>query len=59
MQDALLLGCDFSSSPSRRKPILLALGTAVRGRVVLQELHRIETLAGFAERCHAGSGIGI
>lgn len=45
----LLLGCDFSSSPSRRKPIVLAIGT-VQGRVVrLQRLQRLESLSAFAD----------
>jgi hypothetical protein len=45
----LLVGCDFSSTPTRRKPIVLALGTAEGGRVQLARLERIETLAGFAD----------
>jgi hypothetical protein len=45
----LLVGCDFSSTPTRRKPIVLALGSAEGGRVQLARLERIETLAGFAE----------
>lgn len=44
----LLLGCDFSSAPSRRKPIVLALGQQTGGRVVLARLERIESLTGFA-----------
>lgn len=44
----LLLGCDFSSAPSRRKPIVLALGHQTSGRVVLSRLERLDTLAGFA-----------
>ena len=43
----LLVGCDFSSSPTRRKPIVLASGTADKGRVLLQGLERIESLADF------------
>lgn len=43
----LLLGCDFSSTPTRRKPILLALGEAAGGRVLLTRLEKIESLAGF------------
>lgn len=39
-----LLGCDFSSAPSRRKPIVLALGREQSGRVVLERLERIERL---------------
>ncbi|HEX7889657.1 MAG TPA: DUF429 domain-containing protein [Ramlibacter sp.] len=45
----LLLGCDFSSTPTRRKPILLALGTAAGGRVQLTRLEKIESLPAFAE----------
>lgn len=45
-----LLGCDFSSAPSRRKPIVLAIGQQTGGRVVLNRLERIETLGAFAKR---------
>jgi hypothetical protein len=45
----LLAGCDFSSSPSRRKPIVFATGLLDRGRVQLQGLERIETLDGFSQ----------
>ncbi len=40
----LLIGCDFSSSPTRRKPIVVAVGQAVRGRVQLTRLERFESL---------------
>ena len=40
----LLLGCDFSSSPGRHKPIVLALGERRGSRVVLQRLERFDTL---------------
>ena len=40
----MLVGCDFSSSPSKRKPIVVAMGSAKQGRVQLQELLRFETL---------------
>jgi Protein of unknown function (DUF429) len=43
----LLLGCDFSSSPNRRKPIVLALGQESAGRVVLQRLERLDSLDAF------------
>ena len=43
----VLLGCDFSSSPSRRKPIVLALGHERAGRVALAALERFETLESF------------
>jgi hypothetical protein len=42
-----LLGCDFSSSPTRRKPIVMATGSASEGRVLLAGLERIESLDGF------------
>ena len=35
----LLLGCDFSSRPTRKKPIVLASGALVGHRLVLQQLH--------------------
>jgi len=41
----MLLGCDFSSSPTRRKPVVLALGRREGARVQLTELVRLETLA--------------
>jgi hypothetical protein len=45
----ILIGCDFSSSPSKRKPIVVALGHAKAGRVQLQSLQRFDTLASFAD----------
>ena len=45
----LLVGCDFSSSPSPRKPIVVALGHAKAGRVQLQSLLRFDTLVSFAD----------
>jgi len=44
-----LVGCDFSSSPSQRKPIVVALGHAKAGRVHLQSLQRFDTLPAFAD----------
>lgn len=49
-----LLGCDFTSAPSRRKPIVHALGRLIgeagRGqRVVLDGLARFETLAAWSD----------
>ena len=48
MTAALLIGCDFSSSPSRRKPIVMAAGSCAGARVLLAGLERIESLDGFA-----------
>ncbi|WP_235507210.1 DUF429 domain-containing protein [Acidovorax sp. Leaf78] len=45
----MLLGCDFSSSPSRRKPIVLALGQRQGARVQLQALERFDTLSAFGQ----------
>ncbi len=42
-----LIGCDFSSSPTRRKPIVIASGTAVGGRVLLGGLERLDSLESF------------
>ena len=47
MDQSFLAGCDFSSSPSRRKPIVMALGSESKGRVLLVELERIESLENF------------
>jgi hypothetical protein len=44
---AQLLGCDFSSSPAKRKPIVLAWGKAQGGRVQLQRLQRADSLDAF------------
>jgi hypothetical protein len=44
-----LLGCDFSSAPSRRKPIVIALGHESGGRVVLERLEKLPTLEAFAQ----------
>lgn len=43
-----LIGCDFSSSPSRRKPIALAHGSLRGGAVVLDRLERLQTLEAFS-----------
>ena len=45
-----LLGCDFTSAPSRRKPVTLAVGTLDRGRVLLNGIECFETLQAWGER---------
>ena len=45
----MLLGCDFSSTPTRRKPILIALGEESGGRVQLTRIERLQTLAEFGD----------
>lgn len=42
-----LIGCDFSCSPSRRKPIVIASGSVAKGRVLLAGLERLESLDDF------------
>ena len=42
-----VIGCDFSSSPSKRKPIVFAIGSALNGRVSLSKLEQIESLDDF------------
>jgi hypothetical protein len=47
-----LLGCDFSSSPSKRKPIVVAQGSLHAGCVQLKQLLTFETLASFQDFLH-------
>ncbi|SDN48813.1 DUF429 domain-containing protein [Polaromonas sp. JS666] len=47
LETPLLIGCDFSSAPTRRKPIVLACGTCTNGRVQLAKLERFESLDAF------------
>ena len=58
LDKATLLGCDFSSAPSKRKPITLAVGHSDRGRVLLDRIETFETLdawqARLAEPCEGG-----
>lgn len=53
-----LLGCDFSSSPSKRKPIVVAWGFARAGRVQLERLECLQSLEDF-EACLARDGAWI
>jgi hypothetical protein len=45
----MLVGCDFSSSPSVRKPIVLAFGRLHGSVVVLERLESVPTLLGFEQ----------
>ncbi len=47
-----LLGCDFSSRPTRKKSIVLALGSKQDKRVQLSKLQRFDSLLGFADWLH-------
>jgi hypothetical protein len=46
---ALLIGCDFSSSPTKAKQIALALGSLQGGRVQLSKIERFASLQLFKE----------
>jgi len=46
--DTLIAGCDFSSSPSRRKAIVVATGTLQQTRVQLAQLESLESLDDFS-----------
>lgn len=49
----MVLGCDFSSSPSPRKPVVVAWGhlDADAGTVALQGFDRFATLAQWQDFC--------
>jgi Protein of unknown function (DUF429) len=42
-----VIGCDFSSSPSKKKPIVFAIGSLINGRVTLSKLEQVQSLDGF------------
>jgi hypothetical protein len=44
-----VVGCDFSSTPTKRKPIVLASGALVRDVAVLDRIEKLDSLAAFAE----------
>jgi len=48
-----LLGCDFTSAPTQRKPVTLAVGRADRGRVLIDAVERFETLEAWSQRLAA------
>lgn len=55
----MLLGCDFSSSPTRQKPIVLAIGRLQNGRILLSKLEQLSSLDAFADWLHQpGDWIG-
>jgi Protein of unknown function (DUF429) len=57
--DLRCIGVDFSSRPSRRKPIVLAAGSRIGARVVLHGLDRHDSLEGLARALAApGRWIG-
>lgn len=43
----LLVGCDFSSAPTAKKPIVLAFGSCHDSRVQLSKLQHLESLSSF------------
>ncbi|MEY2617245.1 MAG: hypothetical protein RL522_247 [Pseudomonadota bacterium] len=52
----VLLGCDFSSSPSKRKPIVLARGERRGDAVRLDRLEKLLTLEAFGQWLAAPGG---
>ena len=44
-----IIGCDFSSSPSRHKPIVVAIGAHKDGRVQLSKIEQITSLDAFGD----------
>lgn len=50
---APLVGCDFSSAPSKRKPIVLAWGEFAGSTLRLTRLERLESLRAFSDWLHA------
>lgn len=54
-----LVGCDFSSTPTARKPIVLSFGSRRGDVVLLQRLERLNSLAAFGDWLKAeGDWIG-
>jgi Protein of unknown function (DUF429) len=53
-----LIGVDFSSAPTRRKPVVLALGSLQGQRVQLLRLERFDTLGAFAEWLQSHDWVG-
>ncbi|MDD2843682.1 MAG: DUF429 domain-containing protein, partial [Rhodoferax sp.] len=49
MPAGVLLGCDFSSAPTPRKTIVLAVGELHSGRVQLARLERFASLSVFSD----------
>lgn len=56
--DPELLGCDFSSSPSSRKTIVLASGCVVGGVLQLQRIESFVSLADWSSRLRQGPWVG-
>ena len=60
MSTGFLVGCDFSSRPTRVKPIIMALGEYSQGRVQLEKLERLESLGAYeAWLCHSSNWLGV
>ena len=55
---AELLGCDFSSSPTAKKTIVLATGRLVGGVVQLYQTEHFATLAAWSARLRQGPWVG-
>ncbi len=59
VQRSTLLGCDFTSAPSRRKPVVVAQGASDGTRVTLAQIDTFETLPAFGDwLARPGSWVG-
>jgi hypothetical protein len=57
--DFWLVGCDFSSSPSKKKPIVLAFGQLIKNCVQLSRLQQLDSLDAFSQWLRTpGSWVG-
>jgi hypothetical protein len=56
--EAELLGCDFSSSPSSRKQIVLASGRLFDGGIQLLKMERFSSLSTWQQRLGQGAWVG-
>ncbi len=56
----MLMGCDFSSAPTRRKPVVMALGQLHSGRLRVDRIERFDTLAAWgAWLTQPGEWLGV
>lgn len=57
--DHRLIGCDFTSAPGPRKPVVMVTGRVQQGRLVLEGIERCTTLVAWTERLQApGAWVG-
>jgi len=52
----VIVGCDFSSTPTKRKPIVLAFGSEARRVVVLDRIEKMDSIADFRHWLNTSGG---